>query len=111
MTGALSFAERNSSKRLLHWGRPPRAAETASKLPARQLRRILIAEIARDPGFKVLTDDGSTVDILVAYTREASDWVKNHGYHLQAEIGNMIADANNAFAVSGIQPRLPSGRH
>ena len=47
-------------------------------------------------------EDGSQIDILIAYSRDAADWAQRNGLNIGTEIYMMLNRTNNALADSGI---------
>lgn len=79
---------------------------TAEKLPDREFREILKRGAWKD-GFDYLpSGDDHIIDILIAYTGRAADWVSAGGSDINLEIQNMVSKANNAFQLSGVRVYL-----
>ena len=51
----------------------------------------------------IRTEDGSRIDILIAYTTESADWALRNGLDINAEISNMMDLTNKSLGYSGVQ--------
>ena len=98
--GSQGFVAGQYEQPQIHPARPSIGA-----LPPRELFEMLKADLDKGPDAG-LFENGTRIDVLVAYSREAASWVSASGSNIDAEIVTMIGRTNIGLAHGGIIPRL-----
>jgi hypothetical protein len=82
----------------------PLGRPLAARVPDRLIVPLLDRQAARAPTISG-PDDGSRIDILVGFSKEAEAWVGGLDKMIM-EIAALVAKANEAYEESGVTPRL-----
>ena len=72
----------------------------------KRLVHLVTAGVLPDHMLSVIPEPGSRVDVLIAYTAKAKDWMEQKGYNPEATISNLIAKANTALYESLVSTQL-----